>query len=76
MTTSDVIDGLALGTESDRWGTVALTLNYKLNSKTAGADADLLEWSTLGETVFSRLDELEARIEEVDSTLTDHINKN
>ena len=74
LTTTDVLDGFALGTEADKFGSVALTLNYKLNSKTAGADADLLEWSTPGETVFTRLDELEKKIAEVDSTLTNHIN--
>lgn len=73
LTTTDILDGFALGTETDRWGTVAVTLNYKLNSRTAGADADLLEWSTPGETVFSRLDSIEQVLATVDSTLKNHI---
>jgi len=75
LTTSDVLDGFALGNRADKFGTVALTINYKLASKTAGADVDLLEWSTPGETVFAKLQELEDKINKVDSTLTDHINK-
>jgi len=72
LTTTEDLDGAILAPSSvDKYGTVAITLNFKLGKQSG----DLLEWSNPREDLFARLDSMESKINMVDEKLTDHINK-
>ena len=66
--TSDLLDGMEHSSPlNDAFVVSQITLNYKLPSKTAGAEAEHIDWANPGKEILSDINDLNTRVDSVAS---------